>query len=124
MSEEPEDEVGMDGRWLVRLRAFAIAGQVATIISAVALMRAVLPLGVLAAVIAAEVLFEIGCALVERRQRNEAPTAFRRRIASFMAGDILVLTALLYLTGGPMNPFNFLYLVHIALAAVVVDEQE
>ena len=37
-----------------------------------------------------------------------------------MAADVLLLTALLYFTGGPFNPFNFLYLVHIALAAVVL----
>jgi len=34
--------------------------------------------------------------------------------------DIAILTALLYLTGGPPNPFSFLYLVQIALAAVLV----
>jgi len=32
----------------------------------------------------------------------------------------LFLTALLYCSGGPFNPFSFLYLVHIALAAVVL----
>ena len=37
-----------------------------------------------------------------------------------MAGDVIALTALLYFTGGPFNPFSFLYLVHIALAAVVL----
>ncbi|HUH01435.1 MAG TPA: ATP-binding protein, partial [Kofleriaceae bacterium] len=31
-----------------------------------------------------------------------------------------LLTALLYFTGGPVNPFSFLYLVQIALAAVVL----
>ena len=34
--------------------------------------------------------------------------------------DIAILTGLLYLTGGPHNPFSFLYLVQIALAAVLV----
>ena len=37
-----------------------------------------------------------------------------------MALDVLLLTGLLYFTGGPFNPFSFLYLVHIALAAVVL----
>ena len=31
-----------------------------------------------------------------------------------------ILTGLLFFTGGPFNPFSFLYLVHIALAAVVL----
>jgi two-component system sensor histidine kinase RegB len=34
--------------------------------------------------------------------------------------DIALLTGLLYLSGGPHNPFSFLYLVQIALAAVLV----
>ncbi len=34
--------------------------------------------------------------------------------------DTLILTYLLYWTGGPMNPFSILYLVHITLAAVVL----
>ena len=37
-----------------------------------------------------------------------------------MAFDTLVLTALLYYSGGPFNPFSFLYLVEIALAAVIL----
>jgi len=34
--------------------------------------------------------------------------------------DIVLLTALLFSTGGPMNPFTFLYLVHIVLGAVLM----
>ena len=34
--------------------------------------------------------------------------------------DIAILTGLLYLTGGPHNPFGFLYLVQIALATVLL----
>ena len=37
-----------------------------------------------------------------------------------MAADVVLLTGLLFFTGGPFNPFSFLYLVHIALAAVVL----
>jgi two-component system sensor histidine kinase RegB len=39
-----------------------------------------------------------------------------------MAFDTLALTALLALSGGPFNPFSFLYLVQIALAAVLLRE--
>jgi len=34
--------------------------------------------------------------------------------------DVALLTGLLYLTGGPLNPFGFLYLVQIALATVIL----
>ncbi|MGW8286995.1 MAG: ATP-binding protein [Desulfobulbales bacterium] len=37
-----------------------------------------------------------------------------------MVLDIIFLTALLFSTGGPMNPFTFLYLVHIVLGAVLM----
>ena len=41
-------------------------------------------------------------------------------IALIMMIDIALLTGLLYLSGGPKNPFSFLYLVQIALATVLV----
>ena len=41
-------------------------------------------------------------------------------LPALMALDVLNLTAMLYLTGGPMNPFSFMYLVLIALATVVL----
>jgi two-component system sensor histidine kinase RegB len=41
-------------------------------------------------------------------------------MASVMALDVALLTALLYLSGGALNPFSFLYLVQIALAAVLL----
>ncbi len=41
-------------------------------------------------------------------------------VAAVLVLDVLVLTALLYVTGGPFNPFSFLYLVYITLATVVL----
>jgi two-component system sensor histidine kinase RegB len=38
-----------------------------------------------------------------------------------IAVDVVLLTALLALTGGPLNPFTFLYLVHVSLAAIVLS---
>ena len=47
----------------------------------------------------------------------------RRALFAFvMAWDILHLTLLLYFTGGPMNPFTFLYLVHVALGALIMRQ--
>jgi two-component system, sensor histidine kinase RegB len=37
-----------------------------------------------------------------------------------MLWDALHLTLLIYFTGGPMNPFTFLYLVHVALGAMLM----
>jgi two-component system, sensor histidine kinase RegB len=43
-------------------------------------------------------------------------------LAFIMAWDVLHLTLLLYFTGGPMNPFTFLYLVHVALGALIMSQ--
>lgn len=34
--------------------------------------------------------------------------------------DVILLTILLHVTGGPLNPFTFLYLIHIALGAILM----
>lgn len=102
--------------WLVRLRWGAIAGQVAAIVFVHYGMSMPLPLAWLALVIGAAMLFNLGCTYWVR-----TPHAVREPMAaSAMAVDVALLTALLYFTGGPSNPFSFLYLVHIALAAVVL----
>lgn len=43
-----------------------------------------------------------------------------RLFALVMFLDIVLLTALLHYTGGPMNPFTFLFLIHISLAAILM----
>lgn len=106
---------GLDFSWLVQLRWTSIAGQVLTI-GVTASLGIELPLAALAAVIAIEVATNVAATVL--RRRGAVPESWVR---AFMGLDVLFLTALLYLTGGPMNPFSFLYLVPIALAAVVLE---
>jgi two-component system, sensor histidine kinase RegB len=73
-------------------------------------------MGWLLLVLAIEALGNVVCMLWARGGRP-MPTA---TLAACLAIDIVLLTVLLWLTGGPFNPFSFLYLVHIALAAVVL----
>jgi two-component system sensor histidine kinase RegB len=40
-----------------------------------------------------------------------------------MVWDIIHLTLLIYITGGPMNPFTFLYLLHVTLAAILMQQK-
>lgn len=42
-------------------------------------------------------------------------------LGSLMTLDVLQLTGVLFYSGGPHNPFSFLYLVHISLAVVVLS---
>jgi two-component system, sensor histidine kinase RegB len=102
--------------WLLRLRWGAIGGQAVTIVGVDQLMGIALPLWPLFAIIALELASN---AALERWASARVAIA-ERVLVAVMAADVLLLTLLLHLTGGPSNPFNFLYLVHIALAAVVL----
>ena len=102
--------------WLVRLRWGAIAGQLCTIAGVRAFMDIQLPLGPLLALIVFEAAINVGCWLWLRSRRP----AGNGLLAAVMALDVVALTGLLFFSGGSMNPFSFLYLVNIALAAVVL----
>jgi two-component system sensor histidine kinase RegB len=76
-----------------------------------------LPLGPIAAILAIEAATNAACTLWARAQLPVGDGT----LAAVMACDVVLLTALLSLSGGAFNPFSFLYLVHIALAAVVLQ---
>jgi two-component system, sensor histidine kinase RegB len=101
--------------WLLRLRWGAIAGQLITIAGVERLMRVELPLVPLGAIILVEAATNVAGVLLARRASAREWWA-----GALMALDTLLLTALLYFTGGAFNPFSFLYLVQIALASVML----
>ena len=43
--------------------------------------------------------------------------------AQVMFLDIILLTTLLHFTSGPMNPFTFLFLIHVCLGAIIMRSQ-
>ncbi|MEO8214607.1 MAG: sensor histidine kinase, partial [Myxococcales bacterium] len=103
--------------WLLRLRWSMIAAQLATILGVPALLGLTLPLPELLTIIgieAASNLLATAALAGGRRQPQEW------WLVAVMALDIVMFTGLLYLTGGPSNPFSFLYLVQIALAAITL----
>ena len=102
--------------WLLRLRWGAVAGQVITILGVERLMQVELPLVPLGAILLIEVISNVA-ALALARGRTVAPWW----AGALMALDTVLLTALLYFTGGPFNPFSFLYLVQIALATAMLS---
>jgi two-component system sensor histidine kinase RegB len=101
--------------WLLRLRGAMIAGQLLAIGGARVALRVELPYAALLAIVAAEGAVNVAAAVAERRREPE-----EWWLVAIMAFDIVLFTGLLYLTGGPSNPFSFLYLVQIALAAITV----
>jgi two-component system, sensor histidine kinase RegB len=102
--------------WLLRLRWGAIVGQVALILGVHFGLGMSQRLGPLFATITVAAASNVALGLWTRRARilrEWQPWAV-------MALDVVLLTVLLDLSGGPFNPFSALYLVHIALAAVVL----
>ncbi|HTJ41859.1 MAG TPA: ATP-binding protein [Kofleriaceae bacterium] len=102
--------------WLIRLRWAEIVGQASTILVVRLLFGISVPMGELSIVVgiglASNLLLEL---------RGERPLE-EWQVAAVMALDVALLTALLFLTGGPLNPFGFLYLVQIALATVLLHQ--
>ena len=111
-------------QWLARLRWAEIAGQAATVLVGQFLLDGALPMTELLAVIAVGLVSNLAIELYyfgdRRRPGAVARPVHEREIALVMMLDIALLTGLLYFTGGPDNPFAFLYVVQIALATVLV----
>nr|HEX4319204.1 ATP-binding protein [Kofleriaceae bacterium] len=117
-------------QWLARLRWAEIAGQAATVLVGQFLLGGTLPIAALLGVIGAGLVSNLALEMYffGDRRRDPGMSGFGApqrpvhewQIALVMMLDIALLTGLLYLTGGPHNPFAFLYLVQIALAAVLV----
>jgi len=102
--------------WLLRLRRGAIVGQIVVIAVVDGLMRINLPLLPLLVIIGFELASNAACAAWVGRERPVGEST----VAIVMIVDVIGLTGLLYFTGGPFNPFSFLYVVQLALAAVVL----
>ena len=101
--------------WLVRLRWLAISGQVALTALAVLVLKVSLPLPLVAGLISVTALSN---GLLVLWLRSGEPSA--RALALVLVLDVLTLTGLLLSAGGPSNPFSVFYLVHVALAALLL----
>ncbi|HVV51521.1 MAG TPA: ATP-binding protein, partial [Polyangia bacterium] len=112
---EPVSPARINFGWLVRLRFATVAGQALTIAAVRFGMQLEIPLGPLGGLVALALASTLAC-LVWARAR--APQEWW--LPAVMAFDVLVFSGLLYFTGGPENPFSFLYLVPIAIAAITV----
>lgn len=110
------DRYRINFSWLLRLRWAAIAGQ-AAVIGIVSLGLGLTLAGVPISVILA---FEVVSNVYLVRWLGRAEAVREHHIGLVVALDLVLFSALLYFTGGPSNPFSFLYLIHIALAALVL----
>ncbi len=110
--QSPDD---INLKWLLTLRWGAIAGQIVLLVAAMGLLDLQVPWGPVSGLL----VIEAATNLIARRNLMPASTALR----VLMVLDVVLFSLLLALTGGPNNPFNFLSLVYIALAAVVLPSR-
>ena len=114
--------LAINAEWFTKLRWVAAVGQLATIAVVIG------PLGVAAP--AEPLVVLVGVTLVSnaifswwtRTRRDIArPGEWHAILGALMLLDLIVLTAMLALTGGPTNPFVVFYFVNLALSGVVLS---
>jgi two-component system, sensor histidine kinase RegB len=103
-------------RWLTALRWAAVVGQTMTVVCVAAFLRVKLPLVPLAVILGAEFLLNL---VAWQRGRTHEQLS-ETELALWVGVDLVSFTAILYFTGGPSNPFNFFYMVHVAMAALTL----
>ncbi len=103
--------------WLVRLRWGAVAGQGIALLTARLVLGVDLPWLVMGAIIALTAASNV---VLSRRSPATRP---ERLIPMVLVGDALGLTAMLFVSGGPANPFSVFFLVHVSLASLLLPER-
>jgi two-component system sensor histidine kinase RegB len=108
----------LDGNahWLIRLRWVAVAGQLLTIATVQWVLHVPVAWLPLLTVVAITALTNIGLSSGIGGVQIRRPG----HLAAVMVSDLVALTALLYFSGGPHNPFLVFYFVNLTLAAVVL----
>lgn len=102
---------------LVRLRWFAIGAQALTGIVAARLLDLPVRPSDFLVVIIAETLFNLIAQL--RLQSDEEPS--QRWLLGSLIFDLIALTNLLFVSGSAFNPFTALYIIHVAIASVMLS---
>jgi two-component system sensor histidine kinase RegB len=102
--------------WFLHLRWGAVFCQAILILIAYSYLEIALPIVFVSIIILFEAASNLFFIFLTSRKKGIPEWLFG--LVMFM--DIILLTALLYYTGGPMNPFTFLYLVHIVIGAILM----
>lgn len=112
--------------WLVKLRWVAAVGQLATILFVEFWLAIALPLVPLGMALATTAVTNVALSLWLRGLAGGETVATSHRrgslvVAGVMLLDLVVLTGMLFVTGGATNPFIVFYLVNLALAGVLLE---
>lgn len=121
----PAERLAINFSWLYKLRWVALLGQMLTILLVRIFMDPLIPYAGMIAILVGTTITNIALGFWLNFRSRYGWSEWRNRgewiLRLIIAFDIVSLTGLLYLSGGPTNPFTTLYLVNIALAAVLVD---
>ncbi|MBI1949358.1 MAG: HAMP domain-containing histidine kinase [Deltaproteobacteria bacterium] len=109
-------ETALHLRWLVRLRWGAVLAHLGMVVLLRWLLGEDTALGFAALLLAVNAASNVALGLWLARGAREVAAWV---LPAVLLADVTTLTGLLFFTGGPMNPFTALYVVHVALAAVV-----
>jgi len=102
--------------WLLRLRWLAFLTQI-VLISAAGYGGWPPTTHVVWALVSLGVLSNMGLTILNRRQ---ILLGSRHLVGGILLADVLLLTAMLTVTGGPSNPFAVVFLINVTLAAVTI----
>lgn len=114
--------------WLLTLRWAAVAGQLTTVFVVAAGLGIEVPLVPLLTIIAIGAVMNAGLQAWFQRRIATGSWGYVAAhgdwlLGSIMIADILLLSGLLYFSGGPGNPFSIFYLVNLTLATVVLKSR-
>ena len=110
----------VEASWLVRLRWAQIAALFATVAGVRFMLHAPFPLAPLFVVVGT---LSAANVLLARSLRRRRGALSEGAIAAHLLLDALGLTVLLSFTGGAMNPFTILYVLQVALGAILAGRR-
>ncbi len=114
-----KEQVEVTLPWLLALRWCEVLCQIVLIASVWLVMGLEIPLLPISVII----LFEGGSNIyLHLRHWRDAPIS-NQMVLLILLMDTVFLTMLLHVTGAAMNPFVFLYLIHIITGAIILKEQ-
>ncbi|TWT46743.1 ATP-binding protein [Botrimarina hoheduenensis] len=118
----PADRIAINADWFATLRWVAAIGQLMTIGFVTLVLGMPAPKAELLLLVAVTVVSNAVFAWWRSRQDDliTSERVWHTALGGLMLLDIVVLTAMLALTGGPTNPFVVFYFVNLALSAMVL----
>ena len=111
--------LAINAEWFAKLRWVAAIGQLAVILFVTGPLGIEAPVGPLLLLVGVTILSNTAFWWWRSRRKNSS--GYGLWLIALMLLDLMVLTAMLWLTGGPTNPFVVFYFVNLALSGVLLS---